>query len=232
MASSEHHHHQHCHCHDGVCVGAHMMGPATGEGGVAATESRDHSQTSARCSTNVAPPMHCNVARHPPTFTCLAFISSSIVMPPTNQRLPNKIPKTISISAIILTIGRCGPASFFSHISSYYRAIVSREGSTLAKSARQPAVALFSQRRSPTLPLCASVSEQRWGHLGAIGWSPLPSSVKAIPEDCGIQLHIVGITNTHTSQCNASHIQFAENYTSRYVSIALHMFCLIAELYS
>ena len=119
MASSEHHHHQHCHCHDGVCVGAHMMGPATGEGeGVAATESRDHSQTSAWCSTNVAPP----------TFTCLPFISSSIVMPPTNQRLANKIPKTISISAIILTIGRCGPASFFSHISSYYRAIVSQRG--------------------------------------------------------------------------------------------------------
>ena len=90
MASSQHHHHQHCHCHDGVCVGAHMMGPATGEGGVAATESRDHSQTSARCSTTVAPPKCCStnaappMLLHPPTFTCL--ISSLIVMP-TNQRL-------------------------------------------------------------------------------------------------------------------------------------------------
>ena len=100
-----------------------------------------------------------------------------------------------------------------------------REGSTLAKSARQPAVALFSQRRSPTLPLCASVSEQRWGHLGAIGWSPLPSSVKAIPEDCGIQLHIVGITNTHTSP--AMHRTSSLQRTTQVDMSLLHYTCSV-----
>ena len=78
----------------------------------------------------------------------------------------------------------CGPTPFFSHISSYYRAIVSqREGSPVAKSARQAAAgALFVRLQlggSSLMPcpgLCAPAGPSRCHRLV----TAQPSSVKAM----------------------------------------------------
>ena len=96
----------------------------------------------------------------------------------------------------------CGPTPFFSHISSYYRAIVSqREGSPVAKSARQAAAEALFVRLQLGLthalprPLCAS----RAIAVPSVGdRSAIISESNAILEDCGIECHIVGLASEHS----------------------------------